>query len=174
MVNRGELLTDQPWELVDGEILWLTASKARESQTCVRILMALGAFATRIGATLFDSSAGFMVGERHQQLRCPDVSLVTAARAHLINPEGWIAAAPDLAAEVLSQGEYGEAYARTKVPEYLSAGGTVVWLADPRRRTIREYVAGHAEFVTYRPEEVINLDAVAPGFEVKVADIFPG
>jgi Uma2 family endonuclease len=173
MLNRGELSTDQPWELVDGEILWLTASKARESQACVRIIVALNPFAGAIGATIFDSSAGFMVGESRQQLRCPDVSLVVKERAHLINPEGWVAEAPDLAVEVLSQGEYGEVYARTKVPEYLSAGGRVVWLADPRHRTIREYVAGHAEFLTYHPEDTITLDPIAPGFSARVADFFP-
>src|SRR5438477_12226090 len=107
MMNRGELCKDRPWELVDGEIVWLAASRSRESRTCVRILRVLGPFADAIGAEMFDSSGGFTVGENKQQLRSPDVSLVVKERTHLINQEGWIAGAPDLAVEVLSQDEYG-------------------------------------------------------------------
>ena len=62
MVNRGELLTDRPWELVDGEIVWLAASKSLESQACVRISGVFLPFADSIAARLFDSSGGFTVG----------------------------------------------------------------------------------------------------------------
>jgi len=173
MVNRGELLTDQPWELVDGEIVWLTASKGRESQICIRLIRMMGPFADAIGAMMFDSSAGFTVGEHRQQLRCPDVSLVTKERAHIINLDGWASEAPDLAVEVLSEGEYGEAYARTKVTEYLVAGAKIVWLVHPKRRTIREYLAGSAEFTTYTAEATITLDTIAPGFSTEVSSFFP-
>jgi Uma2 family endonuclease len=173
MINRGELETDRPWELVDGEIVWLAASKSYESQVCVRISGVLLPFADSIGARLFDSSGGFTVGENRQQLRSPDVSLVIQERTYLINPEGWVAEAPDLAVEVLSQDEYGQAYARVKVPEYLSAGGKVVWLVHPKRRTIREYLAGRTEFTTYTAEVDITLDAIAPGFSARVGSFFP-
>ena len=173
MLNRGELCTDRPWELIDGEIVWLAASQSYESRTCMRIGGALLPYADAIGAALFDSSGGFVVGSNRRQLRSPDVSLVVKGRLHLINDRGWVAGAPDLAVEVLSQGEYGEAYARVKVPEYLSAGGKVVWLVHPRRRTIREYVAGRGEFLTYSEDAVITLDVIAPGFSAKVSSFFP-
>ena len=112
-------------------------------------------------------------GERRQQLRSPDVSLVVKERVHLINPEGWVAEAPDLAVEVLSQDEYGEAYARVKVPEYLTAGGKVVWLVHPKKRNIREYLVGRGEFTTYTEDSIITLDAIAPGFSAKVSAFFP-
>lgn len=173
MVNRGELRTDQPWELVDGEIVWLPTSKSRESRICSEIGGLIFPWAKAIGAALFDSSGGFTVGERLQQLRCPDVSLVVKERRHLINPDGWVAGAPDLAVEVLSQDEFGERYARTKVAEYLGAGGKVVWLVHPRRRNIREYLAGRSEFTTYSEDAVITLDAIAPGFSARVGSFFP-
>ncbi|HEU0168249.1 MAG TPA: Uma2 family endonuclease, partial [Chloroflexota bacterium] len=121
MMNRGELVTDQGFELVNGEIVWLAASHSYESRVSMRIGVVLAPFADAIGAALFDSSGGFTVGERLQQLRQPDVALVVKERSHLIDPDGWVAGAPDLAVEVLSQGEYGPTYARIKVPEYLSA-----------------------------------------------------
>ena len=173
MIDRGELLADEPFELVDGEIVWLSLSKPRESETCGIIFGTLFPFARAIGARIFDPSGGFMVGERLQQLRGPDVSLVTTERAHLINLDGWVAGAPDLAVEVLSPGEYGEAYARTKVPEYLVAGAKVVWLVDPRRQTIREYLPSLPRFLTYRAEDTITLAAIAPGFSTRVGSLFP-
>jgi Uma2 family endonuclease len=173
MVNRGELRTDQPWELVDGEIVWLAASKSLESAVCAEIMLLVGPFAKSIGARLFDSSGGFAVGEHRQQLRSPDVSFVLKDRRHLINPDGWVAGAPDLAVEVLSQDEYGQAYARVKVPEYLSAGGKVVWLVHPKRRNVREYLAGRDEFKTYSEDSIITLDTIAPGFSARIGDFFP-
>ena len=38
----------------------------------------LGSFADSIGAILFDATAGFTVGANRQQLRAPDVALVTS------------------------------------------------------------------------------------------------
>lgn len=173
MVNRGELPTDDPWELVDGEIVWLTRSKFREARICAEISGILYPFAKTIGAELVDSSGGFMVGEHLQQLRSPDVSLVVKERRHLIDPDGWVAGAPDLSVEVLSQEQYGDVYARTKVQEYLAAGGKVVWLVHPIRRNVREYVAGRNEFAAYPEDAVITLDTIAPGFSATVASFFP-
>jgi Uma2 family endonuclease len=173
MLEQGELDRDWNWELVNGELVQLSRSKPRESETSMIIAGTIFPFARSIGARMLDSSGGFTVGERLQQLRGPDVSLVTKGRAHLINPNGWVAGAPDLAVEVLYQGEYGETYVRHKVPEYLAAGAKLVWLVDPRRRTIREYRPGRSEFLTYRAEDTITLDAIAPGFSVQVGTLFP-
>ncbi|MGH2365464.1 MAG: Uma2 family endonuclease [Chloroflexota bacterium] len=173
MINRGELCTDQPFELVDGELVWLSLSRPRESETSGVLFATIFPFARAIGAHMLDSSGAFMVGARLQQLRGPDVSLVVEEWAHFIDPDGWFRGAPDLAVEVLSPGEYGEAYARTKVPEYLAAGAKVVWLVDPRRRTIREYLPGRSEFLTYSAEHTITLDAVAPGFSAVLCSLFP-
>ncbi|HLG70412.1 MAG TPA: Uma2 family endonuclease [Chloroflexota bacterium] len=173
MVNRGELTTDQPWELVDGEIVWLAASQSYASRVCVRISHVLTPFTESIEGAIFDSSAGFTVGERLQQLRSPDVSIVVKERLHLMNDYGWVAGAPDLAVEVLSEDQYGEGYARVKVPEYLSAGSRVVWLVHPKRKTVREYIAGRSEFTTYSGDAEITLDVIAPGFRAKISSFFP-
>ncbi|MDE3074139.1 MAG: Uma2 family endonuclease [Chloroflexota bacterium] len=45
--------------------------------------------------------------------------------------------APDLAVEVLSEGQHGEAYAKPKVREYFEAGAQLVWLVDVNRREVR-------------------------------------
>ncbi|MGH2364389.1 MAG: hypothetical protein ACRDHX_07020, partial [Chloroflexota bacterium] len=77
MLRDGEIDPDAQFELVDGEILWLSPTFNYHGRTCVQIMLTIAPFAKSIGAELLDGQAGFMVGEQHQQLRAPDVALVT-------------------------------------------------------------------------------------------------
>ena len=76
----------------------------------------------------------------------------------------WGEEGPDLCVEVLSPEQHGEAYARSKVAEYLDSGAKVVWLVDPEQRTARVYEAGKREFATYSGDAEITLDVIAPAF----------
>jgi Uma2 family endonuclease len=107
-------------------------------------------------------------------VRSPDVSLVTRSRVNIL-PYGHAlaTAAPDLAVEVLSREQYGEAYARPKVGEYLSSGAKVVWLVDPETRTVRVYEPNRDEYAVYSAEATIELEQIAPGFSALVASFFP-
>jgi len=178
MIRAGELDPDATFELVGGEIVYLSPPELYHSQVCVAIILALAPFARRIGALLFEGAAGFVVGTRYEQIRSPDVSLVTAGRSHILEPQGSggrliATAAPDLAVEVLSREQHGEAYARPKVAEYLAAGAKVVWLADPDTRTVRVYEPNQSEYAVYSADTEINLDAIAEGFSAPVASFFP-
>ncbi|MDE3074231.1 MAG: Uma2 family endonuclease [Chloroflexota bacterium] len=173
MVKRGEIDPDAFFELVNGEIVWLTPAHSPQPMICMLIGSQLVPFAQRIGAVVLDSSAGFMVGPGHQQLRGPDVSLVTKERRHTIREDGWNTEAPDLAVEVLSEGQFGEGYAVAKIDEYLQAGGKVVWLVDPRSRTVRVHERNRSEYLVYSAEQDITLDQIAPGFRCRVSEFFP-
>ncbi|MGH2363700.1 MAG: Uma2 family endonuclease [Chloroflexota bacterium] len=174
MIARGELDGDDAFELVDGEIVRLAPVFDPHSATCSFIIAELVPFARRIGGRVLDSSMGFMVGEDLQQLRCPDVSLVCSQRLHILRGTGFARGAPDLAVEVLSQGQHGEAYARPKLGEYFAAGAAVVWFIDMRTRTLREYLAGQREFRLFSGDAAVALDALAPGFSCSVSSFFAG
>jgi Uma2 family endonuclease len=70
-------------------------------------------------------------------------------------------------------GQFGDAYRRRKVPEYLEAGAKVVWLLDPRNRTVRAFEAGSSEVIIYSGDEEITLDRIAPGFRAPISSFFP-
>lgn len=162
------------YELVDGEVVRLPQAEWYHALVSGAILRAIGSFADSIGALVLGESAGYVVGERGQQVRGPDVSLVTSGRRSILEEGRRLGSgAPDLAVEVLSRKQFGEAYPRRKAPEYLSAGGKVVWLADPVRKTVRAYEAGKAEYKVYSGDAEITLDAVAPGFRASVSSFFP-
>jgi Uma2 family endonuclease len=174
MLKCGEIDPDARWELVDGEIVWLSPTNHYHAQVEVAIALALGPFAKQIGAALMAGDPGFVVGALHQQLRGPDIALVTKERLHIIpRDQTWGSEAPDLAVEVLSPEQHGEAYARPKVAEYLAAGAKVVWLVDPDSQTVRAYEPNRDEYAVYSAETKINLDRIAPGFSARVGSFFP-
>jgi Uma2 family endonuclease len=174
MLKHGEIDLDANWELVDGEIVWLSPSNRYHGRVCAAIVVALGAFVRLIGAALLCNDPGFIVGTHRHQLRGPDVALVTRERLYILERGStWGSEAPDLAVEVLSPEQHGEAYARPKVTEYLAAGAKVVWLVDPESRTIRVYEPNRGDYAVYSEDTEITLDAIAPGFSAPVRSFFP-
>ena len=175
MLRNNEIGRDVEFELVDGEIVWLTAPKGHDHSRIVAIMIhLLWPFAEGIGAWLLGESAAYLVGPDLQNLRLPDVSLLTKERQHAFPKERfWATGAPDLVVEVLTPGEHGEPYARRKVPEYLSAGAKVVWLLNPDNRTVREYEPGRPDFRIYTGDAEITLDQIAPGFRAPISSFFP-
>ena len=135
------------------------------------IIAALAHFARSAGGRAFSSSAGVMVGRDHRQLREVDAAYIGPARLQLAYPR-WVDGAPDLAVEVLSQNQYGAAYARGKVHEYLDAGAQLVWLVDQRREEVRVYRPNSDDFTICRGEAELTLEPIISGFSLKVSDIF--
>jgi len=174
MLASGEIESESRFELVDGEIVWLSIPGRIHGQVCAAIVVALGPFARAINALLMVHGPGYRTGASRQNLRDPDISLVTREREAMFSTRpGWASDAPDLAVEVLSPDEYGEAYARAKVPEYLEAGAKVVWLVNPRDHTVRAYEARKSDYVVYSGDAEITLDTIAPGFRANVSSFFP-
>ncbi len=86
--------------------------------------------------------------------------------------EGYLATIPELVVEVVSKNDSPGEVAR-KVEDYLSAGVQVVWVADPRGRTVTEYRAGR-EPRAYGEEDVLTVDDLIPGFRLRVGDALAG
>ncbi|MBI4568389.1 MAG: Uma2 family endonuclease [Planctomycetes bacterium] len=149
----------------------------------------MGAESSMIGMTLGaelvvynkKTGAGFLFGPdtnyrcfpgRPATMRKPDVSFIR--RGRLPNdqaPLGEIKIAPDLAVEVISPNDrYEEVDA--KVDEYLSAGVPLVWVVNPRSRSVRVHSApGGMHYL--RESDLLGGGEVLPGFSLRVADLFP-
>jgi Uma2 family endonuclease len=78
--------------------------------------------------------------------------------------------APDLAVEVLSEGNTKAEMAR-KLREYFEAGVRVVWLIDPRKPTARVYTAPERS-ILIRADQALDGGDVLPGFVVSLTDLF--
>jgi len=77
--------------------------------------------------------------------------------------------APDLAVEVLSEGNTKPEMAR-KVREYFDAGVILVWLIDPRKRTARVFSTVEKSALV-RANQALDGGAVLPGFVVPLSDL---
>jgi Uma2 family endonuclease len=77
--------------------------------------------------------------------------------------------APDLAVEVLSEGNTKAEMAR-KVREYFEAGVALVWLIDPKKRTARVYSTVEKSTLV-RADQALDGGAVLPGFVLLLSDL---
>jgi len=162
--------TGRVCELIDGilvekDVSWETSTIAAE------IIYLLTAFLRerRLG--------GKIAGEQGMswlpvgRLRGPDVSYVSPARlpadpSRTPYPE----LVPNLAIEVLSPGNTTKEMDE-KLDDYFDSGVEVVWLVDPKTRSVRVYTTRDSEKVL-SAADVVNGGTVLPGFTVKVSDLF--
>ena len=105
-------------------------------------------------------------------VRIPDISYVSWDRLPgRKRPTAPIPRLPlDLAVEILSKGNTKAEMAR-KLREYFEAGTRLVWLIDPKRRTIRVYTTLDRPQVLGEGDTLDGGD-VLPGFALAVTTLF--
>lgn len=107
----------------------------------------------------------------HEHARVPDLAFVVAARLYPGYLDGSYRGPPDLAVEVLSPGDR-RGKVQAKIAFYLANGVRLVWLVDPRRRTVTVYQP-EAPVRILTDADTLDGGAVLPGFVAPVRDILP-
>jgi Uma2 family endonuclease len=156
-------------ELVDGTLV----EKAVGFEEA-RLALRLGHL---ISAYLDENDLGICVGADGMMriatglLRIPDVSFVAWDKLPgRESPTGPIPAlAPDLAVEVLSEGNTKAEMIR-KVREYFETGVRLVWLIDPKKRTARVFSAPEKSILV-RADQALDGGNVLPGFVLLLAEL---
>jgi len=121
---------------------------------------------------LYTSDTGFVIVEDPLTVLRPDVAFVREDRLRPgMEDRGFMPLVPDLVVEVVSPGD------RTieigaKDDQYRRAGVPLLWLVDPRARTITVYQPDRPPLVLDEDDELDGGD-VLPGFRLAVRDIFP-
>ena len=121
-----------------------------------------------IGLTFVES--GYVTERGPDTVRGPDVSFMTHERAKGAKGSVFGEGAPDLAVEVLSPSNTPREIA-TKVAEYLAGGARLVWIADPKKRTVT-VLAPEALPSVVAGDESLDGGDVLPGFRVEVKKLF--
>jgi Uma2 family endonuclease len=128
------------------------------------------AFEHRLGY-VYTSDTRFILFQDPYTVRMPDVAFVRAER---LPPEpervGPMPIAPDLVVEVVSPNDLFEEV-NEKIEVYQRAGVPLLWLVEPRRRSVTVYEIGH-EPKTLPESDTLDGGDVLPGFRLPVADIF--
>jgi Uma2 family endonuclease len=127
-------------------------------------------FAVWSYASQVTAESGYILSDEPATLRGPDVAVVVRPRSTRGEPGGWIRGAPDVAVEVLSPSDTSSAM-QEKTLDYLGAGAKLVWIVDPRARTVTVVRAdGSARIL--RAHETLEGEDVLSGFSVAVTELF--
>jgi Uma2 family endonuclease len=107
-----------------------------------------------------------------EQIRAPDVSFIRWDRFadHKLPQAAIYAVAPDLAVEILSEGNT-VAEMNRKLRDYFHAGVRLVWYIEPKTRTARAYTAVR-DWTEIGHDGVLVGGQVLPGFQLPLAQLF--
>jgi Uma2 family endonuclease len=164
-------------ELIGERIVHLMATRLKPNLVAGRIFRSLSDYSEQIGkGVALTDNMGFSVPEllSGRESFSPDAAYYSGPLP--ANPMRFIKGAPTFAAEVRSQGDYGdtaEAEMAEKRSDYFAAGTLVVWDVDPLVECIHVYRASNpSQPATYRRGQVAEAEPAVPGWRVAVDWIF--
>jgi Uma2 family endonuclease len=158
------------FELIDG-VLVEKVMGIWESVLAIELARLLGNFVGRRKLGTLAGEAG-MLRLSPGLVRIPDLSFIS--RARLAHDRGARAPilplAPDLAIEVLSEGNTSREMAR-KISEYFASVCRLVWLIDPRTRTVAVCTSLAKAIVLTKKQTPTGGD-ILPGFRLLLRKLF--
>ena len=160
-------------EIVGGRIVMMSPTGDMPSSAGGFIYASLLSYARQHGGRAYPDNAAFLVNLPNRKSFSPDASYYTGARSSM----KFLQSAPDFAAEVRSEDDYGPAAERrmaAKRVEYFTAGTKIVWDVDLLSDdVVRVYRAESAEQPTiYRRGETAEAEPAVPGWKFTVDELF--
>jgi Uma2 family endonuclease len=159
-------------ELVKGELRDMAPAGFEHGAVGINLATALASFgrAYDLGVVVA-AETGFVLSRDPDTVRAPDLGFVKKSRIPADGPmvKYW-PGAPDLAVEVISPWDKNYEVDE-KVEDFLTAGTSLVWVVNPRRKCITVYRPGAKEQILTVADTLDGFDVV-PGFRCPVKDIF--
>ena len=159
-------------ELVRGELRTMAPSGGEHGSIASTFHLSLGPYVRlhNLGRT-YIADTGYRLTSDPDTVRAPDVAFVRRERVEAAGPlRGYWAGAPDLAVEVISPNDlYTEV--DEKVAEYLEHGARLVFVVNPRRRTVARHRPGEPVLILTE-DDVLDGEDVVPGWTLPVRDLF--
>jgi Uma2 family endonuclease len=159
-------------ELVRGELTVMTPAGGSHGRIAMKLGRLLGTHveARQLGEVVA-AETGFLIARDPDTVRAPDAAFISKDRVPAGGlPEGYVPLAPDIAVEVLSPSDT-HLNVEEKIDQWLQAGAALVWVVNPRGRTVTVHRTGHDPRIL-REKDVLTGEDVCPGFSVRVADLF--
>jgi Uma2 family endonuclease len=159
-------------ELVEGEVQIMSPAGGEHCAVVARLSRRLGAHVEDEGlGVVLAGDPGFVLSRKPDTVLAPDVAFVQQSR---IPPSGppktfW-RGAPDLAVEVVSPGDTIK-QVKHKAQVWLQYGVLMVWIVNPKRRTVTVYRPSRAATVLSGDDRLDGHDVV-PEFSCSIAELF--
>ena len=160
------------YDLIRGELRKMPPAGSLHGAIAARLT---GALVQHVEANdlgvVFGAETGFKLASNPDTVLGPDLSFVSKGRipAEGIPVTFW-PGAPDLAVEVISPGNTRREI-EEKTSEYLMAGTRVVWVINPKQRTVTVHRADSAPLKLTEDDRLEGADVV-PGFQYDIARLF--
>ena len=160
------------YELVKGELRKMAPAGSEHGVLTLRLAWRLAQHIEKheLGV-FFAAETGFRIKSDPDTVRAPDVAFVRKERIPDTGiPKGYWQGAPDLAVEVISPSDtYVEV--EDKVLDWIIAGASMVWVVNPRHRTVTVHNSLR-DSTLLTEEDELNGGDVIEGFQCRVAEIF--
>jgi Uma2 family endonuclease len=168
--NRPE--NENKWfELVRGEVLRLPSPRMPHGVVAGNAVWILNGYVRqRRKGYVASNDSGVILERDPDTVRGPDVALYEGVHSFDELPAKYAENPPRLAVEVLSPSDRADRILH-KITDYLRNGVDLVWLIDPRARTVTVYRPDQGPRV-YTENEELSGEDVLPGFRCRVADFF--
>lgn len=162
--------------LIDGEVreVGMTVRNRTHSRVMSRCAQHLGNWSDtqpEPRGGVFSGEAGFRLRDNPERIVGVDVAYVSPeVLARQNNDSALVVGVPTLVVEILSPSDTIEDI-NDKIEIYLEAGVSVVWIIDPRRRTVTVHRSVDEPTLVNARQELIGGEEL-PGFRVAVAQLF--
>ena len=160
------------YELIEGELRRISPAGDEHGRVGIALLVPLGSYVmkNKLGA-LYLAETGFLIKTKPDTVRAPDIAFVRMERIRKEpKVKSYRHGAPDLAVEVVSPGDRVNQIDQ-KVTEWLKAGASMVWIINPKPKTITVY-RSLTDIITLTEKDTLEGGEVVPGFQIPVAEIF--
>ncbi|MBN1965698.1 MAG: Uma2 family endonuclease [Anaerolineae bacterium] len=175
---------EQPVEVVDGEFVIISPPTEPHAHLSNELYFKIRTYLEQhpLGRAYADSVPYILDGDPRtdwvRNSRVPDVSFVSqerlaAHRARFGDAEGPLRLAPDLAVEVISQGD-SFSDVMEKVRDYLRFGVRLVWLVDRHKHVVYVYTPDDPAGHVLTGDDTLTGEDVLPGWQLPVRDLFAG
>lgn len=171
MTFEGE--EDAYYELINGEIMKKSAPTSLHQDISDNLQYALNCFVRpkKLGKVY---SAPLDVYLHRFSHVLPDLTYVSAAKKHLVDPTNGVVGVPDILIEIISPSSvYKDRVLKNN--DYEASGVPEYWLVDAKNQSIEVYenVNGEFQLFAFAAEEGKVQSKVLAGFEVDLREVFP-
>ncbi|MGH7565984.1 MAG: Uma2 family endonuclease [Gemmatimonadota bacterium] len=170
-IEEFERLPDDGWrlELVRGRVVRKPLAGFEHGEISIRIASFLFDFSREHAlGRVVGPNCGFVLFDEPPTVRAPDAAFVREDRLDF-DHKRFVPFAPDFALEVLSPSDTMSEI-NDKILDYLAAGSSLVWVADPVSRAIMVYRSRDEIRLIPGDGEIDGAD-VLPGFRCKVSEL---
>jgi Uma2 family endonuclease len=156
------------YELDDGRLISIPPHDDAHAAVASNFIAALVAQGAHRGQGKARGSVGILLWVDPDRVVGADAAFICSASLPARRtPEGYLATLPDLVVEVVSRNDTAPQVQR-KVEDYLTAGVRIVWVADPRQRTVAVHRRGQPVQVL-RENDTLTVEELIPGFALSVS-----